>query len=176
MGHQMNFQNQKSTNKIILFVQICSLFILANFGRQIAQAQTEISQNAETQQTNKIVFKQPPLISKGQYTYFFGEDYHTFTTKKIGQVAYSHHCFKTAKPDCEAIRLSSLKNITIKIDNPEMRNYASAYCSEIYGKNMIAFDHDKKEYNFCRFEDGSLVASWSLYKLKKPKVVIDYKK
>jgi len=174
MSYKMTFHNIKLVNKMNLLVQICFIFIFVNLQHKLARAQTEGS--ARSQSSKKITFKQPPLISKGQYTYFFGEDYHTFTTKKIGQVAYSDHCFKTAKPDCEAIRLSSLKNITIKIDNPEMRNFASAYCSEIYGKNMIVFDHDKKEYNFCRFEDGSLVASWSLYNLKKPKIVIDYKK
>jgi len=176
----------KSNNQIFKFRKSILQLVIVSFSissLNISKAsadETKSEQNSKLTSVNaakskKIIFKQVPSVKPGEFTYFYNEDYQIFTTQKINNIAYSHHCFKTKKPDCEAIRLSTLNNITIKLTNPEMQNYASAYCSEIYGKNMIAFDHEKKEYNFCRFQDGSLVASWALYKAKNPKINVDYK-
>ena len=178
------FKNNKDSSRLqkSLILQIVILIFSLNYTTVLQAASDESKSeqnnkliNVNQSKSKKIVFKQVPSVKPGEFTYFYNEDYQIFTTKKINNIAYSHHCFKTQKPDCEAIRLSTLNNITIKLTNPEMQNYASAYCSEIYGKNMIAFDHEKKEYNFCRFQDGSLVASWALYKAKNPKITVDYK-
>lgn len=173
-------KNFHSQNKIVsklavLFVLNCAVSSLVVAAESTDVQSTKSQAVVNSTKSKKIVFKQAPEIKPGQYTYFYEENYHIFTTRKIDNIAYSHHCFKTKKPDCEAIRLSTLNNITIKLTNPEMQNYASAYCLEIYGKNMVVFDHEKKEYNFCRFQDGSLVASWALYKAKNPKIIVDYK-
>lgn len=160
---------------------LAGIFLIGNFATQAVFAENKGPQNNKSvigkgaTKTKKIVFKQVPSIKRGEFTYFYDGDYHIFTTQKIDNIAYSHHCFKSKKPDCEAIRFSELNNKIVKLTNPEMTNYAAAYCAEIYGKNMVTFDHEKKEYNFCRFKDGSLVASWALFKAKNPKISVDYK-
>ena len=72
-------------------------------------------------------------------------------------------CFKNSKPKCEAFEFSQIKAKKLIMRNEGLNNLAAIYCEAIHGRNLLAMDSKNNEYNFCRFGDGSMVNSWSLY-------------
>ena len=111
-----------------------------------------------------------PTINEGEFAVFEGTNYKKFKVFESDGLTFSADC-KAKKMKCEAAEASAKK--IDKIQNPAPRiSPASQLCSIVDGKNLIAFNQKKEEYNFCEFEDGSLVNSWSLYYKFFPKTVI----
>ncbi len=111
-----------------------------------------------------------PTIKDGEFAVFDGTNYKKFKVFESEGLRFSTDC-KTKKMKCKAVEASA-KQID-KIQNPTPRiSPASQLCSIVEGKNLIAFNQKKEEYNFCQFEDGSFVNSWSLYYKFFPKTVI----
>jgi len=139
-------------------------------------SQATVSKTAEVQsadsgsRSSSII--SPPKLKSDEYAVFYNDSYQIFKTTKIEQLEFSTNCLKNKKLDCEAYRLSQLKNVKIKLKDPQMQNWGALYCEAIHGRNLIALDQKGNQSNFCRFEDGSLVNSWSLYfkNTKRPMV------
>ncbi|WP_415063194.1 DUF333 domain-containing protein [Bdellovibrio sp.] len=47
-----------------------------------------------------------------------------------------------------------------------------AYCEAMKGKPFIAFNKKGETFDFCRFQDGSMLDSWSALFVHYPKKVI----
>lgn len=133
------------------------------------QATASVSTSASTQtpeareEAHSKSIPKPPALKPDEYAVFYNDQYQVFKTKKQDKLEFSTNCFKNNKLDCEAFRLSQLKNVKLAIKDPEMQNWGALYCDAIFGRNLIALDQKGNQYNFCRFQDGSMVNSWSLY-------------
>ena len=102
-----------------------------------------------------------PAVGEGEYAIFDVNKYRKFKVFESEGLMLSADC-QLKKMKCEAFEAANKK--IDKIENP-LRGVspASQLCSTLDGKNLIAFNHKKDEYNFCQFEDKSLVNSWTLY-------------
>lgn len=114
--------------------------------------------------------KIPPL-KKGEYAVFITDAYVIFKTQKIENLELDTKCFKNNKPQCEAYAMAKIKPKDIE-SLGGATNLAAVNCENMNGRNMIAVDMDRNEYNFCRYKDGSMVNSWSMYKYHNPVPVI----
>lgn len=111
-----------------------------------------------------------PKIQDGEFAVFDGTQYRKFKVFDSDGLTFSTDC-KLSAMKCKAVEVAQKKNT--KIENPEHGiSPASQLCSLVDGKNLIAFNSKKEEYNFCEFEDHSLVNSWSLYYKFFPKTAI----
>jgi|GEM_PF-3558438 len=113
-----------------------------------------------------------PSLKKGEYAVFIEDSYKVFKTKKFEDFELETSCFKNEKPKCDAYSFAQVKPKPITLKHEGLNNFAAIHCSEITGKNLIAFDDERKEYNFCLFRDGSMVNSWSVYFKYHPVPVI----
>lgn len=113
-----------------------------------------------------------PKIKKGEYAILLDDNYQVFTTTTYQKLELSKSCFKTAKPKCMAYSVSLEKAHPVKLKNSDANNFAAHNCANVGGKNLIALDHERNEYNFCRFSDGSMVTAWSMYYKTNPAPVV----
>lgn len=79
-------------------------------------------------------------------------------------VSISQSCLKKTKKSCDA-----LKALQSKVDLAQtpgvgvIGNPAARYCLANNALNRILLDSKGAEYDFCLFNDGSLVDAWDLY-------------
>ncbi len=109
-----------------------------------------------------------PKLKTGEYAVFIDEAYKIFKTKIHEEFELETSCFKKDKPECDAYTFAQVKLKNVNIKHEALNNFAAIHCANITGKNLIAFDADRKEYNFCFFKDGSMVNSWSVYFKYRP--------
>lgn len=141
---------------------LLSLFLIS-FTIKAAQT-TPTTKPAETKSDSKIQpFPTPPKVAKGEYAIFLDDEYKIFKTKTVQDIELATDCFKKDKPDCLAYHISQQKPPPLKFIDETINNLAAVNCADLGGKNLIAFDYEHKEYNFCRFTDGSMADSWSMY-------------
>lgn len=112
----------------------------------------------------------PPALNKDEYAIFIKNKYIKFKTKKYEGLELDMSCFtKSIKPVCKAYEFSQIRPKNLKIKNEAMNNFAALTCESVFGSNLLALDFQRNDYNFCRFDDGSMVNSWSLFYKHFPK-------
>lgn len=117
-------------------------------------------------------FPQVPALKAGEYAVFVDKGYEIFKTKEVNELEYDTSCFKAGKtPSCEAAKAAVLATPP-KYKQENLFHPAAQFCEARGGKNLIALDHKKDEYNFCRFKDRSMVNSWAMYLKHNPKKTI----
>jgi hypothetical protein len=104
----------------------------------------------------------PSDIKEGEFALFNGTKYQTYAFYEYEDLLLSPDCKKSGKPTCLAYKAAFLPKPTLKRESNMMP--ASVLCSELKGKNLIGFNFKKQEFNFCEFEDKSMVNSWSLFR------------
>ncbi len=111
-----------------------------------------------------------PNVKKGSFAFFDGQKYKIFEVFETEELKLSSDC-KVKPPkkmSCQAYQAVTGK-IKETQSSEEAVSPASVLCTQLGGKNFIAFNEKKEQYNFCRFEDQSLINSWSLFYKRNPK-------
>lgn len=81
-------------------------------------------------------------------------------TVKLEESVFSQDC---EDKKCQAYQsFSSPKKAALK-SGKLMGNPASKFCQAQGGKGIILRDSKNRQYDFCRFKDGSFVDAWRLY-------------
>ncbi|MNK92137.1 hypothetical protein D3C87_1122550 [compost metagenome] len=107
-----------------------------------------------------------PKLEKDQYAIFLNEKYEVFKTEKQDGLEFKQGCLKDK--NCQALKASQGKTTTAA--KSQSFHPAASFCKARGGKNLVATNNLRDEFNFCQFSDGSMVTSWSLYnKLNKKK-------
>ncbi|MFM6928486.1 MAG: DUF333 domain-containing protein, partial [Bdellovibrio sp.] len=90
-----------------------------------------------------------------------GKRYEQVKTLEIQKTQFSANCLKNGKPSCDAWTVFSGK------PKPESQNKtplagdpAAKYCWDVGSKNRILKSADNKQYDYCVFNDGSMVDAW----------------
>lgn len=112
-----------------------------------------------------------PDVAKGEIAIFENGNYRKVKTIFQHGLTLSLDCIKKgAQPSCLAFStsLAAPPPPTSKFNG----NPASQNCSEFKGANLIAFNAQKQEVNYCQFADGSMVNSWDLYYKRHPPTYI----
>ncbi|MNL38071.1 hypothetical protein D3C87_1602570 [compost metagenome] len=126
---------------------------------------------AQAQETKyaKPNFPSVPKLKSYEYAVFIENKYQVFSTEKYDDLEYSVGCIKNK--NCQASKAAQDKTAPkYKTDN--LFHPAAQFCEARGGKNLIALNDKKEEFNFCRFQDNSMVNSWSMYLKHNPKKII----
>ncbi|MFZ3228965.1 MAG: DUF333 domain-containing protein [Pseudobdellovibrio sp.] len=129
--------------------------------------------NAKTESTVKVYeidskSTTPPKIKAGEYSIFLDETYKIFKTKIFNHLELTENCFKTGKPSCIAFETSEITPKTSALQTAGGGSVAAANCTNLGGKNYIAIASNNDQSSFCRFNDSSMITSWSLYTKHSP--------
>lgn len=109
-------------------------------------------------------FLKRPSLKPGQFTALYKGQYHIFEIKEFNKLKLSKNCFrKKSQPNCQAFEIAKIKVKNIVATIPGQTNPASMHCARMSGENLIAYDFENKEYDYCRFSDNSMVSSWSMF-------------
>lgn len=127
---------------------------------------------SKTSPNKATTYPAVPKLQNDEYAVFINDKYRIFKTKTYEELELDSSCFKNSIPNCEAYKLSQLKTKGPVLKHESMNNFAAVHCADINGKNLIALDKDRNEYNFCLFKDGSMVNAWSMYLKHNPVPVI----
>lgn len=104
-----------------------------------------------------------PSLKADEFAIYLEDSYQIFKTKNFEKLELSESCFKNNKPNCIAYHVGSEKLAAAKLSVPNATNLAAINCQNAGGRSLVALDSKHNEYNFCRFSDGSMVTSWSMY-------------
>ncbi len=127
-------------------------------------ASSAASTSAAATSAKKGEFAVPPSFKDDEYAIFLEESYKIFKTKKFEKLELTESCFKkSAKPKCMAYEFSQIRPKKLEMKAPGMNNMSAIHCDEVGGRNLLALDNKNNQYNFCRFDDGSMVNSWSMH-------------
>jgi putative hemolysin len=86
---------------------------------------------------------------------------------KIGKSKVSIDC--QANTACTALKVANGKAFKIQLTSaPFVGNPGANYCWDIGAKNRILKDEKNNQYDFCVFEDGSMIDAWNLYSKHYP--------
>ena len=113
-----------------------------------------------------------PHVSEGEFAVFNGTKYKIFKVFEAEGLSLSSDCkVSTGKMKCQAFEASGKSIADVHFSDGRVTP-ASQLCSQLSGKNLIAFNSKKEEHNYCEFADGSLVNSWTLFYKYFPKNTI----
>jgi putative hemolysin len=113
------------------------------------------------------VLKNRPKLKNNQYALNY-ENNKTivFSTKIHEGLLLSENCFKGKTPKCQAY-FKSIQTTSSKpeenMKSPNHNNLGAIHCELMGGKGLIAKTSTNDDSDFCQFEDGSMVSSWSAY-------------
>ncbi|MFN7453865.1 MAG: DUF333 domain-containing protein [Pseudobdellovibrionaceae bacterium] len=65
-------------------------------------------------------------------------------------------------PQCQALTKAMAKPPS-DFKPGSLPHPATAYCKAMGGKEVIMTDSENRQYDFCRFDDESMVDAWSMY-------------
>lgn len=104
--------------------------------------------------------------------YYVDKDYVSVPTRRIGKVRVNDMCYRKVST-CKALKVSktSPKSARQK-KNTLAGNPGANYCWDLGAKNRILKDDQNNQYDFCVFEDGSMVDAWNLYEAHYPAAII----
>lgn len=78
-------------------------------------------------------------------------------------------CTKSKPPKCDALEATKEKVLSKGSKAPFIGHPASNYCKSKNGSSRILIGKDNKQYDYCLFQDGSMIDSWDLYYKHYPK-------
>lgn len=131
-----------------------------------ALAQKPIKKYLDTSkkmEVKKNSFPEKPSLKNGEYAIFIEDQYKIFKTKKFEEIDLTDECLKSGKPKCQAYEFAQIKPKNLSVKYPGFNNFSAIHCDAVGGKNLLALDDKNNHYNFCRFGDGSMANSWSMY-------------
>lgn len=102
---------------------------------------------------------QPPKVVIGEMFYFEDGKYLISKRQKIKELNILGNC--SPSENCMAVQRAHLKDIGGKRET-EATNPATLNCNRVGGKIVIATDHQMNQYDYCKFNDGSLIDSFDL--------------
>lgn len=85
----------------------------------------------------------------------------------------SDNCFKSSGPKCDSFEATKKKIERTISKNQSVGHPAARYCHDKNGVVRILIDENKKQYDYCLFNDGSMIDSWDLYYEHFPKKEIE---
>ncbi|HEX7674569.1 MAG TPA: DUF333 domain-containing protein [Bdellovibrio sp.] len=95
---------------------------------------------------------------------FENEKYKDIKITEFQKVHLGSDCIKSGKPNCQAWATYSGKpKENTKANTPLAGDPAAHYCWDVGAKNRILKSSDNKEYDYCIFDDGSMIDAWDLY-------------
>jgi putative hemolysin len=126
-------------------------------------------------QQELIAQKNKPKLKSNEYSLSYENNKTTvFGTKIHEGLLLSQNCFKSKTPQCQAYT----KSIQITNSKPEdhmkspyHNNLGAIHCELMGGKGLIAKTSTNDDSDFCQFEDGSMVSSWSAYYKTHPQTI-----
>lgn len=124
---------------------------------------------AEERKYAQPKFPPVPKMKSHEYAVFVENKYQVFSTEKYDDLEYTVGCIKNR--DCQASKAAQDKSAP-KYKTENLFHPAAQFCEARGGKNLIALNDKKEEFNFCRFPDNSMVNSWSMYLKHNPKKII----
>ncbi|MCE3010320.1 MAG: DUF333 domain-containing protein [Proteobacteria bacterium] len=65
-------------------------------------------------------------------------------------------------PQCQAL-VKAMEKPPEDFKPGSLPHPATAYCKSKGGKELILIDSENRQYDFCRFDDESMVDAWSMY-------------
>lgn len=72
-------------------------------------------------------------------------------------------CFSRGKPNCLAEKSLLYKKQVKSKTVPLLGNPAARFCLSYGAVNLLFFDSERNEYDYCVFQDKSAINSWDLY-------------
>lgn len=95
---------------------------------------------------------------------FENEKYKDIKISEFQKAHLGSDCLKSGKPNCQAWTVYSGKaKSTTKANTPLAGDPAARYCWDVGAKNRILKSPENKEYDYCVFDDNSMVDAWDLY-------------
>lgn len=117
----------------------------------------------------KLIFLVISLLSLQAFAqtslkFFENEKYKDIKITEYQKIHLNSECFKGGKPQCQAwlTFTGKAKDLT-KAKTPLAGNPAAHYCWDVGAKNRILKAADGKQYDYCVFEDNSMIDAWDLY-------------
>lgn len=114
-----------------------------------------------------MALKNKPKLKSNEYSLSYEANKTTvFATKNHEGLLLSQNCFKGKTPQCQAYTKSIQSTNTKPQDNmksPYHNNFGAIHCELMGGRGLIAKTSTNDDSDFCKFEDGSMVSSWSAY-------------
>lgn len=102
--------------------------------------------------------------------YFVINTYTQVQTQKVGNFRINDLCVK--KQNCKAMLVAKEKPFKIQQTKaPFVGNPAANYCWDVGAKNRVLKDDKNNQYDFCVFEDGSMIDAWDLYQAHYPATI-----
>lgn len=90
--------------------------------------------------------------------------YTTVTVINYQGLPVSESCLKKGKISCYAWSAAQGNKVLPQAPGVGVAgNPAARYCQAHNALSRILLDANKREYDFCVFEDGSVIDAWSLY-------------
>ncbi len=89
----------------------------------------------------------------------------TIEVFKFKDIHLSKICFanKGSEPRCDAYSVLGKKIKTTRTIAPSLDNPASYFCKHMGGQNRIIKNNVSTEFDYCEFQDRSLIDAWDLY-------------
>lgn len=101
--------------------------------------------------------------SSTTFKMYDGDRYVEVNIQQQGKLRLTSDCFKGKAPKCDAFTASTKKVVAREPQNSTHGHPAVRYCHDKGGFARILISADNKQYDYCRFNDGSMVDSWDLY-------------
>lgn len=103
--------------------------------------------------------------------YFVNNAYTQVQTQKIGNFRINDLCAQ--KQNCKAMLVAKGKPFKVQETKaPFVGNPGANYCWDVGAKNRVLKDEKNNQYDFCVFEDGSMIDAWDLYRAHYPSPTI----
>ncbi|MEN0060262.1 MAG: DUF333 domain-containing protein [Bdellovibrio sp.] len=109
------------------------------------------------------LFLIPAFAANTKMKYYINNAYTTIEIQKQGKVRVDAVCSKKLSK-CTALQVANGKRFPASPHKgPLFGNPASSYCWDVGGKSRILKDEKNNQYDYCVFNDGSMVDAWDLY-------------
>jgi hypothetical protein len=94
---------------------------------------------------------------------FEGDKYIDVEIQEYEKFRITKDCFKGKAPKCDAFAATRKKAFQ-RLPQSELSGHpAVRNCHEKGGISRILITKDNKQYDYCRFDDGSMIDAWDLY-------------
>lgn len=117
---------------------------------------------------------QRPKLGTNEFAVFKDNKYQIVKMKNFKGLELSQTCFKdkAEEPSCQAYKFA-IQKFSVRNGHAEYINSpGTEYCKAMSGKSFTGVSSTGAESDFCFFNDGSVVKSWSAYFLHYPTKVI----
>lgn len=118
-----------------------------------------------------LLFRSSNEVTKENFGKFNFKTPTQVQTQKIGNFRINDLCVK--KQNCKAMLVAKGKPFKVQETKaPFVGNPGANYCWDVGAKNRVLKDEKNNQYDFCVFEDGSMIDAWDLYRAHYPSPVI----